>query len=203
LEIIARVAIFIQWLVLTGIGGVILVMILRLVANQANLNPFAWPSLTIRRLTDPFIGPVRRTLMGFGADPKYAPLVTILVAILLGWFIFVLTGSLAATLGGVLQSLQLRTPVPLIGWILYGALDVLKLLILIRVIFSWAMISYSNRIMRFLVKSTEPLIGPLRQVLPLLGPIDISPIVAWLIIWLFQTAIMGTLLQNTASMLRF
>jgi len=203
MEIIARVAEFIQWLVLTGIGGIILVMILRLVANQANLNPFAWPSLTIRRLTDPLIGPVRRTLMGFGADPKYAPLVTILVAILLGWFVFVLTGSLAATLGGVLQSLQLRTPVPLIGWILYGALDVLKLLILIRVIFSWAMISYSNRIMRFLVKSTEPLIGPLRQVLPLLGPIDISPIVAWLIIWLFQTAIMGTLLQNTASMLRF
>ena len=203
MEIIARVAEFIQWLVLTGIGGIILVMILRLVANQANLNPFAWPSLTIRRLTDPLIGPVRRTLMGFGADPKYAPLVTILVAILLGWFVFVLTSSLAATLGGVLQSLQLRTPVPLIGWILYGALDVLKLLILIRVIFSWAMISYSNRIMRFLVKSTEPLIGPLRQVLPLLGPIDISPIVAWLIIWLFQTAIMGTLLQNTASMLRF
>jgi YggT family protein len=203
MEIIGRVAIFVQWLVLTGIGGIILLMILRLVANYANLNPFAWPSLTIRRLTDPLVGPVRRTLMGFGADAKYAPLVTILVAILLGWFVFVLTGSLAATLAGVLQSVQQRTPAPLIGWILYGALDILKLLILIRVIFSWAMISYSNRVMRFLVKSTEPLIGPLRQVLPLLGPIDISPIVAWLIIWLFQTAIMGTLLQNTASMLRF
>jgi YggT family protein len=50
--------------------------------------------------------------------------------------------------------------------------------------------------MRFLVDATEPLLGPLRRVIPPLGMWDISPIVAFLIIWLFQQAITGTLLRN-------
>jgi YggT family protein len=58
------------------------------------------------------------------------------------------------------------------------------------------MLSYSNRIMRFLVDVTEPLLGPLRRVVPLLGRFDISPIVALLILWIFQAAVVGTLLRG-------
>jgi YggT family protein len=50
--------------------------------------------------------------------------------------------------------------------------------------------------MRFLVNVTEPLLGPLRRIIPPLGMIDISPIVAFFIIWLFQGAVQGTLLHN-------
>jgi YggT family protein len=50
--------------------------------------------------------------------------------------------------------------------------------------------------MRFLVNVTEPLLGPLRRVIPPLGVMDISPIFAFLIIWLFQMAIRGTLLRG-------
>jgi YggT family protein len=67
-----------------------------------------------------------------------------------------------------------------------------------RVIFSWGMISYQNRVMRFLVDVTEPLLGPLRRMLPPLGRMDISPLVAILILWLFQAAIAGTLLRGAA-----
>jgi len=49
--------------------------------------------------------------------------------------------------------------------------------------------------MRFLVRATEPLLGPLRRIIPPLGFMDISPIVAFLLIWLFQAAIRGTLLS--------
>jgi YggT family protein len=69
-------------------------------------------------------------------------------------------------------------------------------LIIIRVIFSLAMLSYSYRIMRFLVGVTEPLLGPLRRVVPTLGRFDVSPIVAMLIVWVFQAAVVGTLLRG-------
>ena len=190
----------VYWLINRAVIGVILAVIvlvlLRLIVNKANLNPFAWTSLTIRRLTDPLIGPVRRALRGFGVDPKYAPLVTILLTILLGWFSLQLVASLTNTIAGVLLSLSKGAVPPLIGYILYGLLSFYSLLIFIRIVFSWVMVSYSNRVMRLLVNATEPLLGPLRRIVPLVGTFDISPIVAFIIIWLFQGAIVGTLLRG-------
>jgi uncharacterized protein YggT (Ycf19 family) len=50
--------------------------------------------------------------------------------------------------------------------------------------------------MRLLVNATEPMLGPLRRIVPLVGAFDISPIVAFIILWLFQAAIAGTLLKG-------
>src|SRR6185295_1178396 len=97
---------FINQAVVIAIVAVVAVVVLRLIINQANPNPFGWTALTVRRLTDPLIGPVRRALMGFGVDPKYAPLVTILITILLGWFSLQLVSSLSNTVAGVLVALQ-------------------------------------------------------------------------------------------------
>ncbi|HEY3037436.1 MAG TPA: YggT family protein [Pyrinomonadaceae bacterium] len=194
--ILERVYWFISWAVIALIVTVIVLVLLRFIANRADLNPFGRSSLTIRRLTDPLIGPVRRALMGFGVDPKYAPLVTILLAVLLGWFSLQLVTSLANTLAGVLLSLSKHAVVPVIGYVLYGLVSLYVLLIFIRIIFSWVMVSYSNRMMRFLVKATEPMLGPLRRIVPLVGNFDISPIVAFLILWLIQGAIAGTLLRG-------
>jgi YggT family protein len=187
---------FTTWAVISVIVAVIVLVLLRLLANQADLNPFGWSSLTIRRLTDPLISPVRRALMGFGVDPKYAPLVTILLAVLLGWFALQLVSSIANTLGGILFSLREHAVVPVVGYVLYGLLGFYTLLIFIRIIFSWGMVSYSNRVMRFLINATEPMLGPLRRIVPPLGTFDISPIVAFIILWLFQAAIAGTLLRG-------
>ena len=184
------------------IVAVFVLMILRLIADAADLNPFAWTSRTLRRLTDPFVAPVRGTLRHVGIDPKFAALVVILVSILLGFFLMQLVDTLAMTLSGVITSLQSGAIVAVLGFILYGLLSVYSLLILIRIIFSWGMVSYSNRLMRFLVNATEPLLGPLRRMIPPLGPFDISPIVAFLILWLFQAAILGTLLRG-ATMTTF
>lgn len=177
------------------VAAVVLVL-LRLIANQADLNPFGWTSLTIRRLTDSFIGPVRRALMGFGVDPKYAPLVTLLLAVLLGWFSLQLVSSIANTLAGILFSLGKHALVPIIGYVLYGLLSFYSLLIFIRIICSWVMVSYANRAMRFLVNATEPMLEPLRRIVPRVGAFDISPIVAFIIVWLLQAAIAGTLLRG-------
>jgi YggT family protein len=194
--IVSRIYLFVSWAVTLMILGTILVVVLRLIANQVDLNPFGSVSITLRRLTDPLVAPVRRALMGFGVDPKYAPLVTILITILLGWFVLQLVANVANTVAGVLLSSQRAAVGPLVGYVLYGLLALYSLFIFIRIIFSWVMVSHSNRVMRFLVNITEPFMGPLRRMVPPLGRFDISPIVGLVIIWIFQAAVAGTLLRG-------
>lgn len=194
--IISRTFLFLNWAISAIIVGVILLMVLRLVADGLDLNPFGWMSRTIRRLTDGLVIPVRGALRNFGVDPKFAPLVVILIVILLGYFLLQLMATIATTILGVLTSAQSGALISVLGFILYGLLSIYILLIIIRIVFSWGMVSYTNRIMRFLVDVTEPLLGPLRRIIPPLGWIDISPIVAFLILWLFQAAIAGTLLRG-------
>jgi YggT family protein len=196
MDIIARTYLFFHWLTISAIIIVIVLVALRFVAEMADLNPFGWAARSIRRLTDPMTVPVRRGLMGFGVDPKYAPLVTILLAVLLGWFLLQLLSGITNTIIGVLLSAQRGAIVVLVGYILYGVLGLYSLMIFIRIIFSWGMVSYRNRIMRILVDTTEPLLAPLRRIIPLLGMIDISPIFAFILIRLFQMAIEGTLLRG-------
>ncbi|HKG78984.1 MAG TPA: YggT family protein [Pyrinomonadaceae bacterium] len=196
--IISRTFLFLNWVITAIILAVIVLMVVRLIIDAMDLNPFAWTSRTLHRLTDGFVIPVRGGLRGFGADPKFAPLVVILIAILLGYFVSQLVETIGNTLLGVLQSLQTGAIVAVLGFILYGLLSIYILLIIIRIVFSWAMLSYTNRIMRFLVDVTEPLLGPLRRIIPPLGWLDISPFVAFLILWLFQAAVAGTLLRGAS-----
>src|SRR5215813_188697 len=194
--IIDKLSSFVTWGVTTFIILVVLVVIFRLIAELANLNYFGWTYVTLRRLTDPMIIPVRGALRGFRVDPKYAPLVTILIAILLGWLGVTVIDTILATTGGVVSAIQRASLAQFIGHLLYGFLAVYMLLIFARVVFSWVMITYSNRAMRFLYRTTEPLLGPLRRTIPPLGMFDISPFVAFIIIWLFQAAVAGTLLRS-------
>jgi len=196
MPIITRIVWFVTTAVEVIIAAVILLMIVRLIVDAMDLNPFGWASRTIRRLSDGLVIPVRGGLRGFGADPKFAPLVVILISILLGYFALQLVMNIAVTVAGVISSARLGAFFWVLGFILYGFLAIYSLLILVRVIFSWAMLSYSNRLMRFLINVTEPLLGPLRRVVPMLGRFDISPIVAFLLLWLLQSAVIGTLLRG-------
>jgi YggT family protein len=197
--IIERTMWFIQSAIVVTIVAVIVLMIVRLVADGLDLNPFTWTSRTIRRLTDGLVMPVRAGLRGFGMDPKFAPLAAILIVILLGFFVLQLVGTIANTLGGMIVSAQRGAIITVIGFLLYGLLSIYLLLITIRIVFSWGGVSYTNRVMKFLVDTTEPLLGPLRRRIPPLGWLDLSPIVAILIIWLFQAAVAGTLLRGAPS----
>ncbi|HZE63708.1 MAG TPA: YggT family protein, partial [Pyrinomonadaceae bacterium] len=154
--ILSRLYWFISWALITAIAVIIVLIVLRLIANQVDLNPFGWSSITIRRLTDPVIVPVRRTLARMTVDPKYAPLVAILAAILLGWFALQLISGIANTLAGILISLGAHSIIATMGYLLYGLLGLYSLLIFIRIILSWGMVGYSNRVMRSLVNATEP-----------------------------------------------
>jgi len=190
----------ILWFVDRGIEIIIVVaialMVIRMITDAMDLNPFAWTSRTVRRLTDGFVMPVRGGLRQVGVDPKFAPLVVILVVIVLGYFIAQLARTIGGTIVGVWDSVTHGAVITAVGHIIYGLLSVYLILIIARVVFSWGQISYRNRVMRFLVNVTEPLLGPLRRMLPPLGWIDISPLVATLIILFLRAAVAGTLLAG-------
>jgi len=192
--IINLVWLAVWYLVISVVVGVILLILARVIVNYADMNPFSRTALTIRQFSDPLVNPVRRILMSYGLDQKIAPFVTILIAILIGWLLLELAGSLHFTLGGVVNSLQRGELVPLMGYLLFGVLAVYSLMIVARIILGWGM-SYGNRLMRFLVRLTEPVLGPFRRIIPPLGMFDISPIIVLLILQLFQRAIAGTLIS--------
>jgi len=74
-------------------------------------------------------------------------------------------------------------------------LRVLYWLILIRALISWVNPDPNNSIVQFLMKVTEPVLYPIRRLLPLnfsIG-IDISPIIAFLIIIFLRAFLVRTL----------
>lgn len=198
--VISRTVLFFSWAIQAVIVAIILLMILRMIGDAKDLNPFGWASITLRRLTDGFVVPVRGALRQVGFDPKFAPLIVILISIVLGFFLVQLVSTIAVTVEGIITSVARGAIVSMLGFILFGLVSIYILLILMRVVFSWAMVSYSNRLMRFLIDATEPLLGPLRRTIPPLGRFDISPIIAFFILWFLQQAIAGTLLRTGSAM---
>jgi YggT family protein len=194
LDVITAIYLFIWYLIISAITFIIVLMTARLVMNALDVNPFTKPAMAVRRMSDRFINPLRGGLARFGVQLKYVPLIVILLAILFGWFAVSLAGSVLGTVAGVLVAAKAGAFTVAIGHLLYGLLSLYSLLIFIRIILSWGNVSYSNRLMRFLVDVTEPLLAPLRRMVPRVGMFDISALVALIIIRLFQAAIAGTLL---------
>lgn len=195
--VIGRIFWFIESAFIAFIVAIILLMIVRMIVDKADLNPFGFTHRSVRRLSDSFVFPVRGALREFRADPKFAPLVVILIAVLLGYVSLQLIRTIQQIIAGVLFSAASGNFVAILGTILYGLISIYILLIFIRIIFSLARVSYTNRVMRFLVNITEPLLGPLRRMIPPVGMMDISPIVAFIILWLLQAAVAGTLMGGT------
>jgi uncharacterized protein YggT (Ycf19 family) len=70
--------------------------------------------------------------------------------------------------------------------------DVYILLILAWVLTSWIRLPYSlHRVQRFLDDVCEPYIRIFRRILPSVGPLDLSPIVAIVVLYLVQRVLVG------------
>jgi len=81
---------------------------------------------------------------------------------------------------------------------LYKFVDILftllELAILARVLLSWFRVDPYHPAVAFLYQITEPILRPLRNVIPPLGMIDISPIVAMLLIGIIRQIILAVIL---------
>ena len=65
--------------------------------------------------------------------------------------------------------------------------------ILGRVIISWLNLSPYNPIVVILYQITEPILGPIRRVLPRMGMIDLSPMVAIIVMMVVQRILLRVL----------
>ena len=69
----------------------------------------------------------------------------------------------------------------------------LQFAIIVRALMSWFNPSPENPIVRFVIEITEPVLAPLRRIVPRLGMIDITPIVAMLLMGLIMDVLIRTL----------
>jgi YggT family protein len=71
---------------------------------------------------------------------------------------------------------------------------VLEVLVMGRILLSWFPVDPNQKFPKFLIDITEPLLAPIRRFMPDLGiPMDLSPVVFWVLMALFRSSI-GNLL---------
>lgn len=160
--------------------------------RRGYLHPFGrWPRL-LRRGASPLLVPLERRLLRAGANPVDAPL----------WlFGAVLVAGLLATgavgwIAGTLSALRAMRGAGVGAWVALGvsaAISLLMLAILIRVIASWLGAGRYSRVMRPLYVMTDWLIEPIARRLPPMGPIDLSPVVAYLLLLVLRGLITAPL----------
>ena len=68
--------------------------------------------------------------------------------------------------------------------------NVLWFALLARVVLSWINLSPTNPLVVIINQITEPILAPIRRVLPKMGMIDLSPMVALIIIIVIQRFIL-------------
>lgn len=66
-------------------------------------------------------------------------------------------------------------------------------LVLIRALISWVNPDPFNPIVMFLRRTTDPLLDPIRRILPQNMPVDISPIIVFLLIVFFKEFLVSSI----------
>ncbi len=66
---------------------------------------------------------------------------------------------------------------------------ILQIAIIGRAILSWFPVSPTSPLVSILNEITEPVLAPLRRVVPRIGMIDISPMVAIFVLYIIQSVI--------------
>ena len=158
------------------------------------INPFNPVARFFRRAVDPLLAPIERRVVRAGGMPHSAPwwaLVFVVLAgiVLLGVLRWIYTQAfVAAGLGG---RGAFGVAILLIDW----TFRFLQFALLVRVVSSWLRVSPYSRWVWWAFRITEPILAPLRAVIPPIGGMmDITPIVAYFILWLLKSFILAALL---------
>lgn len=183
----------IQGFILFAAMIVIVLMLLRLIFNYRDPNPFGAIgkfAYRLKKFTDRIVYPSAGLLAQLRMNTKLAPLITILGVIVIGYFTLQLFGVLFYTIDGITNNLIGGSVTLIVGFLIYGALGLLSLAIVIRIILSWVM-SFTNPVLRFLRRITDPILQPFRRIIPPLGVFDISTIIVLFLLNFLQMAVKG------------
>ncbi len=73
--------------------------------------------------------------------------------------------------------------------------DLYIIVLLARVLLSWVQVDPRNPLVNLIHQLTEPLLAPIRRMLPPSGPLDFSPMVALIVVWVAEQIVL-TLLRS-------
>jgi YggT family protein len=145
------------------------------------ISPFNAIARFCRSTVDPFISPIERRVVRAGGAPAAAPLWA-LAAVVIG-------GIILLTLLDVIRSEVIRSIVAsqegsagifhlLVSW----TFTILKLALVVRVISSWLPVSPYSAWVRWSYLLSEPILAPLRRIIPAFSGIDFTPILAYFLL---------------------
>jgi YggT family protein len=150
------------------------------------ISPFNAIARFCRSTVDPFIAPIERKVVRAGGTPAAAPLWA-LAAVVIGGILLLtfldfirleIAQSIIASQSGASGIFHL-----LVSW----TFTILKVALLVRVISSWLPISPYSVWVRWSYVLSEPILAPMRRIVPNLGGLDITPILAYFLLSLTES----------------
>ena len=174
-----------RYLTQTVFGIYICAVLLRLLLQLARADFYNPISQFVVKLSNPLVLPLRRVIPSIGRLDS----ATVLLALVLQFLATVIVlGLLGVPFG---------TPNPLIV-IVWSAVGILSLVvkvyffaILAMIIFSWIAPHSHHPALALLHQLTEPAMAPLRRLLPPMGGLDLSPILAFVAINVLEIVLRG------------
>lgn len=152
------------------------------------ISPFNAIARFCRSTVDPLIAPIERKVVRAGGTPASAPLWA-LAAVVVGGILLLsfldlvrtqVVLSMVAGQNGAAGIFHL-----LVSWTFW----ILKFALIVRVISSWLPISPSSGWIRWSYALSEPILAPLRRIVPNLGGLDITPILAYFLLNIIESVL--------------
>ena len=148
-------------------------------------NPF---SQFIVKITQPIVGPLRRIIPAMGPIDSASLLIALLLCVVKAFLNpYVSMDGVLIVLAAVL--IVIKTLGSLIFWVL-----------LLMAIMSW--VSQGSPVEYVLLQLTEPLLRPIRRLLPSMGGLDFSPMILVLLMYVINMGVME-FLANTVVPLAY
>jgi YggT family protein len=177
-------------LVLAGMFAVFCVIDWLVRTRRVNLfGPLARFS---RSRIDPILEPIERKVVRAGGKAASAPLWALAAVVIGGILLISLLDFMRSELLGLAFAVQ-EGPRGIFTLLVAWTFDFLRVAILVRVVSSWLPISPYSGWIRWAYAISEPILKPMRQFIPSLGPVDITPIIAYFLIGFIQTGVMRLL----------
>lgn len=179
---------------LIATAALIALLLLRLLFNYTDPNPFGKVgrfSYHLKKRTDKFVYPAARLLAQFRIDTRLAPIVTILIAAILSYFLLGIIENTFRIIDGLTDALRANNAKALVGWTLYALVSVYILFIFIRFLGSWFVFS-GNTFLGFVHRVTNPILLPVQKLIPPVGMFDLSAMIVLLVLGFLQGIILKT-----------
>ncbi|MGZ3331092.1 MAG: YggT family protein [Gemmatimonadaceae bacterium] len=150
------------------------------------ISPFNAIARFCRSTVDPIIAPIERSVVRAGGTPAAAPLWALAVIVIGGILLLTLLDAVTLeVVKTIVASGQGAAGIYhlLVSW----TFTILKTAIIVRVISSWLPISPYSKWVRWSYQLSEPMLAPLRRFVPVLGGLDITPILAYILLSIIES----------------